>query len=187
MKRVLLPVAVVLAVLGALAIRVVVEGRSALAASDYETAARWYLPFAPHVDEAYAKLRTLTKSEDPAVALAAWRSIRAAARATRSLWQPHADDLAEADAQIAKLAAAAPGGGKLDGGVVRENSRLAWHQARLARDVRPSLAAAILAGVGILLWVAGAFVLARRGTFAVGPTGVIVLGLALWLVGLYKT
>jgi hypothetical protein len=181
-KRVLPIVACVLAVLGALAIRVVVEGRSALAAGDYETAARWYLPFAPHVDEAYANLRTLTKSEDPAVALAAWRSIRSAARATRSLWQPHADDLAEADAQIAKLSAAAPGGGKLDGG-----DRLAWHQDRLARDVRPSLAAAILAGVGIALWVAGAFVLARRGTFAVGPTGVIVLGLALWLVGLYKT
>ena len=181
MKRVVLPLAIVLAVLGALAIRVVVEGRAALAAGDYETAARWYLPFAPHVDEAYAKLRTLTKSEDPVVALAAWRSIRSAARATRSLWQPHADDLAEADAQIAKLSAAAPGGGKLDG------DRLAWHQQRLARDVRPSLVAAILAGVGILLWVVGAFVLARRGTFAVGPTGVIVLGLALWFVGLYKT
>ena len=182
MKRVVLPLAVVLAVLGALAIRVVVEGRAALAAGDYETAARWYLPFAPHVDEAYAKLRTLTKSEDPAVALAAWRSIRSAARATRSLWQPRADDLAEADAQIAKLSAAAPGGGKLETG-----DRLTWHKERLARDVRPSLAAAILAGFGILLWVAGAFVLARRGTFAVGPTAVIVLGLALWFVGLYKT
>ncbi len=181
MKRVILPLAVVLAVLGALAIRVVASGRAALAAGDYETAARWYLPFAPHVDEAYAKLRTLAKSEDPAVSLAAWRSIRSAARATRSFWQPHADDLAEADAQIAKLSAAAPGGGKLDG------DRLAWHKERLARDVRPSLAAAILAGFGILLWVAGAFVLARRGTFAVGPTGVIVLGLALWFVGLYKT
>jgi hypothetical protein len=180
-KRVLPIVACVLAVLGAIAIRVVVEGRAALAEGDYETAARWYLPFAPHVDEAYAKLRTLTKSEDPAVALAAWRSIRSAARATRNLWQPHADDLAEADAHIAKLSAAAPGGGKLDG------DRLAWHKDRLARDVRPTLAAAILAGVGILLWVAGAFVLARRGTFAIGPTGVIVLGLALWFVGLYKT
>ena len=186
MKRIVLPLAVVLAVLGALAIRVVVEGRGALAAGQYETAARWYLPLAPHVDDAYARLRTLTKSEDPAVALAAWRSIRSAARATRSLWQPHAEDLAEADAQIAKLSAAAPGGGKLDG-VVRDDSRLAWHQARLARDVRPSLAAAILAGVGILLWLVGAFVLARRGTFAVGPTGVIVLGLALWFAGLYKT
>jgi hypothetical protein len=180
-KRVLPIVACLLAVLGAIAIRVVVEGRAALAEGDYETAARWYLPFAPHVDEAYAKLRTLTKSEDPAVALAAWRSIRSAARATRNLWQPHADDLAEADAHIAKLSAAAPGGGKLDG------DRLAWHKDRHARDVRPSLAAAILAGVGILLWVAGAFVLARRGTFAIGPTGVIVLGLALWFVGLYKT
>ena len=89
--------------------------------------------------------------------------------------------LSEADAQIAKLSAAAPGGGKLDG------DKLTWHSERLARDVRPSLVAATLAGVGILLWVVGAFVLARRGTFAVGPTGVIVLGLALWFVGLYKT
>jgi hypothetical protein len=175
-----LAILVVLAVLGALAIRVVYEGRSALAAGDYETAARWYLPFSPHVDEAYAKLRAETKSEDPAVALAAWRSIRAAARATRSIWQPHADDLAAADAAIAKLASEAPGGGKLDG------DRLAWHRDRLARDVRPSLATAALAGIGVLLWLAGAALLVRRKRISVGPGALVVVGLALWFVGLYK-
>lgn len=194
---------VIIAVLGTLAIRVVYEGRSALAAGDYETAARWYLPFAPHVDEAYAKLRERTKSEDPAVALAAWRSIRSAARATRSLWQPHADDLAAADAAIAKLSAEAPGGGKLDG-VVRDSDRLAWHRERLARDVRPSIGAAALAGIGIVLWLVGAALLVRRRArssalplgvlrapakpgLAIGPGALVVVGLALWFVGLYKT
>lgn len=176
-----LAIVVGLAVLAALAIRVVYEGRSALANGDYETAARWYLPFAPHVDEAYAKLRAQTKSEDPAVALAAWRSIRSAARATRSLWQPRADDLAAADAAIAKLSAEAPGGGKLDG------DRLAWHRDRLARDVRPSIGAAALAGIGILLWLVGAALLVRRKALSYVPAGLVVVGLALWFVGLYKT
>ncbi|HWU88627.1 MAG TPA: hypothetical protein VN253_15260, partial [Kofleriaceae bacterium] len=70
MRRLVLAAAIVLAAVGALALRVVLEGRAALADGDaayaakrpteaiaaWETAARWYLPGAPHVGEAYARL-----------------------------------------------------------------------------------------------------------------------------------
>jgi len=198
--------ALVLAVLGALAIRVVVEGRGELAAGEellasgkraeairaFEASARWYLPLAPHVDDAYARLRELATSEDPRVALAAWRAIRSAARATRSLWTPHADDLAAADAAIAKLAAADPEGAATEGDA---KAREAWHQARLSREGRAGTGAVVLAALGIALWVAGAVQLARRGLTATGgvvrrPAGVgaamIVVGLVCWFAGLYN-
>src|SRR5690242_13451581 len=115
--------AIVVAVLAALSIRIVACGRSALgdgddwmlrgkpieAAGAYEAAARWYLPLAPHVDDAYAKLKKLAASDDPTVQLAAWRAIRSASRATAGLWTPHAADLADANAAIAKLEARQPG------------------------------------------------------------------------------
>ncbi|MDQ3368636.1 MAG: hypothetical protein M3680_24675, partial [Myxococcota bacterium] len=109
--RALVIAGIVLAALGALGIRVVLEGRRALAAGDaalsarrtadaiaaWETSARWYLPLAPHVDDAYARLTGLARS-DAKHALLAWRAVRRAALATRSLWTPHAGELAEADA-----------------------------------------------------------------------------------------
>lgn len=192
--------AIVAAVLGALALRVVVEGRAALAAGDaalagdrpgeairaYETAARWYLPLAPHVGDAYGKLRALAASEDPAVALAAWRAIRGAARATQTLWTPHADDLAAADEAIAIRAAAVPGAG---------TPHASWHRERLARDTRPSTGAAVLAALGILAALGGTLVLVRRGMTPAGSLArrpalasgtVILLGVACWAVGLYN-
>jgi hypothetical protein len=206
-RRLILVAALVLALLGALAIRVVVEGRGALATGDdwlargkpaeairaFEASARWYLPLAPHVDDAYARLRDQTKSADPAIALRAWRAIRSAARATRSLWTPHEDDLAAADAAIAKLAANDPQGAPVDND--SPAYREAWHQARLSRDTRASLGSALLAGFGILLWIGGAVVVARRGISEAGALvrrpallgGIaIVVGLVCWFAGLYN-
>jgi hypothetical protein len=199
-KRAIVIAAFVAAVLGALAIRVVVEGRAAIARGDeamasgrtthairaYETAARWYLPLAPHVDDAYVQLRTLAASSDPTVALAAWRAIRGAARATRTLWTPHADDLAAADAALATLSAGVPAAATTDPG---------WHREQLARDGRPSIAAAALAGIGLVTWLAGAWILVRRGMSregtlvrrpALGAAAALVLGVACWAVGLYN-
>lgn len=188
-----------LAVVGALAVRVVVEGRGALADGDdarqrgrtaeairdYETAARWYLPLARHVDDAYDSLRALAGSTTPAVSLAAWRAIRSAARATRSLWTPHADDLAAADAAIARLSATAPGAATTDP---------AWHRERLARDPRARTGCVALAAFGLIAWIAGAWLLVRRGSTPAGArtrltlpgAAAIVLGMACWLVGLYN-
>lgn len=205
-RRLLLVLAIVLAALGALAIRVVVAGRAALADGEellargqpvaaigrLEASARWYLPLAPHVDEAYARLRSLAGSEDPAVAIAAWRAIRSAARATGGLWTPHASDLAAADEAIAKLSArdlqATPTG-------PTTSAREAWHASRLARDGRPRAWAAALAALGVVLWLGGFAIGIRRGIDATGVllrrpatmAGVtIVVGLVLWVVGLYN-
>ncbi|MBA3455937.1 MAG: hypothetical protein H0T42_22760, partial [Deltaproteobacteria bacterium] len=105
MKRALVVVAIAVATIGALAIRVVVEGRTALAEGDeaasagrtedaiaaWESAARWYLPSAPHVDEAYSRLIDLA-AQRGVRGLPAWRAVRSAALATRHLWTPHGDD-----------------------------------------------------------------------------------------------
>ena len=196
MKRLVIPVAIVVAVLGALAIRIVVEGRGALgdardlvlrgkpmeAIGAYEDAARWYLPLAPHVDEAYGKLRILASDPDPQISLAAWRAIRSAARATSGLWTPHAGDLADADAAIAGMQARQPGAASA---APTTAGREAWYRDRLTRDARPGHGAAALAGLGVVLWLAGAFALARASSGKLARAAVMAAGLALWAIGLY--
>ncbi|MBS1122271.1 MAG: hypothetical protein H6Q90_4499 [Deltaproteobacteria bacterium] len=202
--RLLAIAAIVLAGLGALAIRVVLEGRSALAEGDqamteqrlndaiaaWERAARWYLPGAPHVDEAYDRLVEVARHDHN---LTAWRAIRSAAVVTRSLWTPHEAELAEANAAIAQLLADDPAGALAAGD--DRAARLAWHQDRLARDPRPTTSAAALAISGIAGWLLGLGVLVRRGVdakgkLAVRPTllGLLITmaGIAAWVVGLYS-
>ncbi|HTL38531.1 MAG TPA: hypothetical protein VL326_35620 [Kofleriaceae bacterium] len=245
LRRIAIIAAFLVAGLGVLAIRAVVEGRAAMQVADqamascfpiydarpanapdvyppacfvaidaYETAARWYLPLAPHVDAAYARLRYIARRTDPTTAqrgfadpgtaLAAWRAIRSAARATRSLWTPHAGDLDAADAAIARLSGADPASGQ-DAATTSDGSaataatpddtavRELWHETRLARDVRPSIGAGALAGLGVLLWLTGAVVLIGRGLDRAGvwvrrpavmAGAAIVLGVVLWFVGL---
>ncbi len=203
-RRLLGIAAIVLAGLGALAVRVVLEGRAALAEGDvaviekrssdalaaWERAARWYLPGAPHVDEAYDRMREVARRDR---SLPAWRAIRSAALATRSLWTPHADDLAEADTMIALLAAADPQAAIAGGTDVA--TRLAWHQRRLAGDPRPDRSAAALAILGIIGWLAGLALLIRRGVDDGGRlmrrpalVGVTITlgGIAAWALGLYS-
>ena len=196
MKRGLVILAIVVAGIAAIGVRVVGEGRAALAEGDaaiadqrprdaiaaWERAARWYFPGAPHVDEAYARLRQLASSNP--TSLAPWRAIRSAARATRSLWTPHADDLAAADAAIARLSV----------GDQAEPARLAWHAARLAEDARPSIGASVLAVLRILAWLGGIAVVLVRGLAddgrwlrrpALVGAGISVAGLVAWATGLY--
>ncbi len=194
MRRALIPIAIALAVLGALAIRIVVEGRAALsegsddvlrgkpfdAIAAYEDAARWYLPLAPHVDDAYARLRGFAGDRDPNISLAAWRAIRSAARATSGLWTPHAADLADADAAIASLEARQPGAASPASTTA---GREAWYRDRLARDVRPGHGPAALAALGVLLWIGGAIALARSKKLR--SAAVMAAGLVLWAIGLY--
>ena len=194
MKRALVASAVVIAVLAVISLRAVIAGRGELADGDdwmlrgkpslairsYEAAARWYVPLAPHVDTAYDRLRDLTRS--PAEVLA-WRAIRSAARATRTLWQPHAKDLADADAALARLAARDPEAGAGAGNTTAD--REAWYRARFADDPRPSIGAAALAGLGLVLMLAGVgVVVRRRPSWTAGA--MIIAGIAAWLVGLYN-
>jgi len=220
-RRVAIIVAIVFAGLGALALRVVLEGRAALAEGDealagkrpgdaiaaWESAARWYLPGAPHVGEAYDRLLEFARQRH---SMTAWRAVRSAALATRSLWTPHTGELAEADAAIAELAAD-DFEGSLASGEDRAK-RLAFHQAQLARDPRPSRPAAALAVAGIVCWLAGIGVLIRRGVAdghasgasseprsgevddagklvrrrAVVGLAIVVGGVLAWAVGLYS-
>jgi hypothetical protein len=205
-RRALVVIGIVVAGLGVLALRVVLEGRAALADGDaahaakrthdaiaaWESAARWYLPAAPHVDDAYARLTTLAKS-DPQHALAAWRAVRRAALATRSLWTPHADDLATANAEIVRLSAAHPEAAPAAGQNATE--RTAYYAARYGADGRPSAGAVALAILGILSWLAGIAVVVRRGFMAGGAlarrpalvgAGLTAAGLAAWALGLYN-
>jgi hypothetical protein len=198
--------AVAVAILGALALRVVLEGRAALADGDeamqqkrtpdaidaWERAARWYLPGAPHVGAAYDRLVRLARS-DPRHALAAWRAVRSASLATRGLWTPHADDLAEADAAIAALSAEDPEGARPSGADAA--TRLAFHRERLAGSSGPSRGAVVLAVGGIVCWLAGiAWLvvravdrqgrLVRRG--AISGAAMALLGVLAWAAGLYN-
>ncbi len=195
MKRALIVVAIVLAGLGALAIRIVVEGRSALATgddalargdvddaiADWEAAARWYLPFAPHVDDAYARLIHLAQADHPH-GLAAWRSVRSAALATRGLWTPHADELLAANAAIAEQASRDPEGALAAGPDAAVRNR--WHTERLARDPGPSRGAVALSVLGIGGFLVGIGLLLRtRGPQIVGGV-VTALGTVGWIIGL---
>lgn len=205
-QRVGAVVAIALAALAAIAIRVVVEGRDALADGDaaltaqrpldaiaaWERAARWYLPAAPHVDEAYTRLKDLAKVE-PAVDILAWRAVRSAALASRTLWTPHADDLAEANAAIAQISAKDPEGSLASGKTLPD--RIAWHQARLDRDPRPRTLGVALSIVGIVAWLVGLAVVFRRALDAAGKpdrrrivlgAGIALAGAVAWIAGLYN-
>ncbi len=191
-QRLLWITAVVLAGIGACGLRVVLEGRAALAEGDaalaakrpvdavaaWESAARWYLPGAPHVGEAYDRLRQFAEAHQ---SLAAWRAIRSAARATRHVWQPHGDQLAVADDAIIQLSAVDPERAPAGDRDPATFSR--WHAGVLASDPRPSSGSAAVAIGGIVLWLAGMALLIRRQTRRNGL--IAVAGLALWVLGLY--
>lgn len=194
MKRALLVLAIAVAVLGAVAARVIVSGRAALAAGDaaaaagdidlaierWESAARWYLPLAGHVDEAYARLVALTGS-DRRHALAAWRAVRSAALATRGLWTPHAGDLATANEAIAEIASRDPEGA-LAGGPDAA-TRKVFHVDQLARDLGPSRGAIALFALGIAAFLGGVVLLLRRSGPNLVGAAVTALGVVGWFIG----
>ncbi len=201
----------VAAVLGVVWVRCVVEGRNELAnahkASDFaskimhlQQAMRWYAPGADHCVEAAEGLEALAREAEasgrPEEALAAWRRLRGAIRATRHLWTPFADRAAAVDERIAELMAhqqLVEASATLRG---RDRARLvADHKALLAQDPTPATGWILLITLSFLGWVGSAFVLTRRGfdaalTLQSGPFlrwSATTLGFfALWLVGLWR-
>ena len=71
--------------------------------------AMWFAPGAPHVPAAYAKLISIARLAegrgDTKTALFAWQAVRTSALSTRWVFIPHQDELAVADASIARLSA----------------------------------------------------------------------------------
>ena len=77
------------------------------ATRDARQAAILYVPVAPHVSQAYARLRAIAVGAEaagsPQAALFAWRAMRAAALSTRSFGALHDAELKEAETGIQRL------------------------------------------------------------------------------------
>ena len=212
MKRRLITAGLVIAFcLGVVVTRAVWQGRGALADGDeaaeagdregairwWRRAARWYVPLAPHVGDAYDRLEAMAAAAeqegDLATALAAWQGVRGSILATRSFYTPHDERLDPANRHIASLMqrlegdAADPGKGAAE--------REAWHYELLARDEAPSVGWTLVALLGFALWIGGGVLFALRGVSsedrlvvrAATSAGLLVLsGLFVWLLGLYN-
>lgn len=193
---------------GVVVTRAVWDGRSALASGDealvrgerdvairyWRRAARWYVPLAPHVGDAYERLMDLGKQAeaqgDVTTALAAWRGVRGSVLATRSFYTPFDEHLALANARIAELMAKQEG----DSAGKSQKERREWHYALLTRDHNPSVFWTVIALMGFAMWIGGGLLFALRGITAddtlvprnAAYAGILVaIGLVIWMTGLY--
>ena len=121
LRRLVLAVALVPALIALVTLRTLSRGEAELAASDRafdagelelavrtaRRAATAYVPGAGHVEAAYARLRAVARgaerSRDLALARGAWQAMRAAAIESCHLWQPHARELQQANANLTRL------------------------------------------------------------------------------------
>jgi hypothetical protein len=109
--------AVIVAILGPLAVRAAIEGRAELRAADEAgtteqaivhlgRAARWRLPIATHDDRARERLEQIAdaaeRAGDDALALEAWREIRSALLGTRTWTVVDTEQLERANAGIVR-------------------------------------------------------------------------------------
>lgn len=172
--------------------------RQPLAAIDHwRRAARWYVPLAPHVEDAYQRLESLARvaesQGDVTTALAAWRGVRHSVLSTRAWYTPHAQHLAPANRRIAALMArieAERANPTLEPAPERE----AFHYQLLQRATLPSVPWVVVALLGFAIWLGGALVFALRAVSAddrlrwrtAARAGALVLGgLILWMTGLF--
>jgi hypothetical protein len=196
-------------VIATLAGRALVEGSTsvkraddAIARGDVDAAiahamraTKWYVPFAPHVEAAYDRLRAIARKAEAAGdvdgALVAWQAIRAGARGTKSLWQPFEDRLAEADAHVATLLASKP-----PPGVERDEpreQRAREHLELLATSAAPKPAAVVALYVGLAAWLYGAHralsaLRAKQARARLAWTGAVIasVGLVVFLFALAR-
>jgi hypothetical protein len=205
--------------LGTAAFRVLMEGRSELAASDAAWAAgdalgatvharasaRAYVPFAPHVQLAYRRLRAIAQDcegrGDAESALFAWRAIRAAAIGSRSVVSSHARQREAADAAIARLSSSSrpSTSATKDRPLAQLGERT---EVEITRAHAPALAAeapprgpwGALLVAGAVLWVSAGVRLTSKGWSAEGtlvtsaartPLALAVAGLAAWWMALF--
>lgn len=121
------------------------------------TSASWFVPGAPHVPAAYAKMISIARLAegrgDPKTALFAWHAVRHAALSTRWVFVPHQDELAVANASIARLSAKQPpptGARVQDPAEVQQQLHML-----LARQDQPRLPWVITLLVGFLAFAVG--------------------------------
>jgi hypothetical protein len=211
MKKRLITVGVVIGFcLAVVVTRAVWQGRSALDDGDraleagdaeeairgWRRAARWYLPLAPHVTDAYERLEDLAglaeARGDLATAIAAWQGVRGSILATRSFYTPHSERLDPANRHIADLMARVDREPPPD---MTPETLEAWHYELLSRDESPSVGWTLLALLGFLVWIGGGLLFAVRGVSAedrlvrrpaITAGLMVALGLFVWLLGLYN-
>jgi hypothetical protein len=147
-----------------------------------------YVPGAPHVEAAYARLRAIAEGAeargDADTARLAWGAVRTAALESRHLWVTRGDELATANRQLERLQAEKPSGAK--------PPRRRSHSVPEHPGPRPGWSVAL--ALGFLLALAG---LGWFGFYAVRPDGSLnrqrawvglllgVLGAACWTLSLY--
>lgn len=198
-------------VIGAASMRVVAAGEreiaestAALRAGDAHAAALhargaagWYAPGAPHVRVAYERLVALAQAAEglgeAETALFAWRAVRSAALETRWLVTPHEEDLARANAAIARISAAAPRppGTRTEPAAAVERQ----HLELLARDEAPRVGWVVALVAAFVAWVAGAVWVVRGAVTVTGQwlwrraapgLAVCAVGVTVWLVSIWQ-
>lgn len=167
------------------------------AAARARSAASWYVPGAPHVPAAYARIlhiaRTTEANGDREAALFAWRAMRSAAEQTGWLLQPHGYEIELANRAIARLTADAPRPMlSPDETSAQADKRM---QTLLARRDAPRAPAVALVVAGLWCSVVGLAWLALRGVSPEGhlrwpqarvPAVVGLLGLLLYAASLWR-
>ena len=119
----------------------------------YRRAVRWYTPWGPAHGDAVAALREIAEAQrkvHPEVAIRAFDGLRSGLLASRSIYQPRADDLAYANDQLPGLLARVADrlGDKREGLLKR-------FQADYQRPVGVSLWVTLGVVLGFLLWIGG--------------------------------
>jgi hypothetical protein len=158
-------------------------------------AARWYAPFSPYHVRALTHLselgRAAEQAGETALALSAYRALRGAILATRSLYVPERQRLEAANERIATLMAKEPVPG-MDAGKSPEQLR-AEHLALLSPIPGPNVWWSVVVLLGFACWVSSAFAFSIRAIDDqdrwVLPevrrwSGLIALGFSLFVLGL---
>ena len=151
MRRAIVIAVVAVAALGAIWVKVRLEAgasmdqaRSLDASGDAELAIvcycrtlRWYSPGSGPVGDAVQRLRVVAAAHEaagrPELVLLAWRSLRSTLYGVRSVYQPYAEVIDEANPHIARLMAAQEGARGTD-----LEARAAHHEALLQKDHAPN-------------------------------------------------
>jgi hypothetical protein len=209
LRRLLRLAIVAAALLGALAIRVVVSARAELERAEslqaegrldgaivhFRRAARWYAPGSPYHRRALDRLMALGADAEArgetGLALGAFRAVRSAIMSTRSFYTPERETLERADRKIAALMASLPPP-PVDAGKSRAELQ-AEHLALLQAETGPDPFWTSVLLLGFLAWVGGAFAFTYRAIddehrFVPGQvrrwTLVIAIGFALFVLGM---
>jgi hypothetical protein len=171
------------------------EGKVDSAVVHYRRAARWYAPASPYHVRALERLARLGHDAevkgDIERALHAYRSLRGAIMATRSLYMPEPARLAAANRRIATLMAELPPPG-MDAGKSKAQLRNE-HLALLETIPGPNMFWTCVLLLGFACWVSAAFVFSLRaidehdrwvGVEARRWGALIVLGFGLFVLGM---